>query len=286
MSWASLKDVTNRLAHAVAAFHLPPPPATAEVAPTSTSSDPQAVSLASVDPAPPGPSLATLPALVNGFDCPGDCPPPTVNILCQPHPDQARFTNRIIVKFSSIDEPTLNNALHITPQSVADLGNDDQVVGANIAHQLRLYVASITPPPDPAFVGAGKVAQVMAVMNEGFDAMERVFGQALASSLGAGSASAFYGVIRDKVYEGAPCPDCTLKVTGTVTHVAVSSFLSGTVGATLSTAGTLGLVGNVNVLGARCTVFHSGSLYNFFSSAPVQSPKSHSSSPLSIHGFS
>ena len=43
--------------------------------------------------------------------------------------------------------------------------------------------------------------------------------------------------------------------------------------------------GNVNVLGARCTVPHSGSFISFFSSAPVHSPKSHSSSPLSTFTF-
>ena len=40
--------------------------------------------------------------------------------------------------------------------------------------------------------------------------------------------------------------------------------------------------GNRNVDGARCTVRHSGSFISFFSSAPVQSPKSHSSRPRSI----
>src|SRR6516165_5265188 len=39
--------------------------------------------------------------------------------------------------------------------------------------------------------------------------------------------------------------------------------------------------GNRNPLGYRCTVFHSGSLARALSSPPVQSPKSHSSSPRS-----
>ena len=40
--------------------------------------------------------------------------------------------------------------------------------------------------------------------------------------------------------------------------------------------------GNRNVDGARWTVDHSGNFISFFSSAPVHSPKSHSSSPLSV----
>ena len=40
--------------------------------------------------------------------------------------------------------------------------------------------------------------------------------------------------------------------------------------------------GNRNVDGARCTVDHSGSFTSFLSSAPVHSPKSHSSRPLSV----
>src|SRR5438309_668051 len=40
--------------------------------------------------------------------CPGDCPPATVDIFCQPHPDQALYPGKVIAKFSSIDEKTLN----------------------------------------------------------------------------------------------------------------------------------------------------------------------------------
>ncbi len=43
--------------------------------------------------------------------------------------------------------------------------------------------------------------------------------------------------------------------------------------------------GKRNVDGARCTVFHSGNFISFFSSTPVQSPKSHSDSPLSTTTF-
>ncbi len=42
--------------------------------------------------------------------------------------------------------------------------------------------------------------------------------------------------------------------------------------------------GNRNVEGERCTVPHSGSFISFFSSAPVHSPKSHSSRPLWARG--
>ena len=44
--------------------------------------------------------------------------------------------------------------------------------------------------------------------------------------------------------------------------------------------------GNRNPDGLRCTAFHSGSFRSFDSSAPVHSPKSHSSRPLSTVTFS
>jgi hypothetical protein len=50
-------------------------------------------------------------------------------------------------------------------------------------------------------------------------------------------------------YRGAPCPDITLSVSGTFTHTTVSSFLSGTVGAAISSAGVAGISGHVNLLG-------------------------------------
>lgn len=187
-------------------------------------------------------------SIANNFDCPGDCPPATVNIFCQPHPDRERFPSRIIIKFSSIDEKTLNNTLQITPQNFQTLGANVAQVATAVAHKVRVFVESRVPPFNLTALPPEKVAAMQNAARETFDAMEVVFSQNLSNTLWSAGGD-LYTVLRDTVYAGAPCPDITLMMTGTLTHQVVSSFLSGTVGAVLSSSGNAGLMGNVNVLG-------------------------------------
>ena len=185
--------------------------------------------------------------------CPEDCPPPTVNIFCQPHPDQATYTNRVIAKFSSIDEPALNS-IGITRQAVRDALQDaggavESVVLA-IAQKLRNHVDAFIPRPPNALPKADEINQIL---DESLATLEGAFviflNDAVNAITGEKTADKIYGEIVRVAYMGAPCPDVTLKLTGILTHQYVSSFLSGEAGAIISTAGTAGLVGNINLLG-------------------------------------
>jgi len=227
MSWRNLKTTVERLQRAAAAYApLPPLPSAAPAASPAKS----------------------LPEMANGFTCPGGCPPATVNIFCQPHPDKTTFSNRVIMKFTSIDERTLNEVLHITPDNIATFGNNTTQVATNIAHMVRLFVESNTPPLNVAGLPPDKAAAIQNVARETLDAMEELFGVTLSNTLASAGAD-LYAIVRDTLYAGAPCPDMTLVASGTLTHQYVSSFLSGTVGAVLSSAGNAGIIGTVNLLG-------------------------------------
>ncbi len=181
--------------------------------------------------------------------CPGDCPPATVNILCQPHPDAALYPNRVVVKFTSIDENTLNTRLGITEQSIQNLLATSANIAADLAHQLRVSLDGIIPDPDPA-LGTANVTRLRTLKVQTLDSIESSFRDLLALAIGNNHASSFiYGQLRDLAYAGLPCPDVTFKVSGTGTHVAVSSFLSVTGEGTLSTTGSGGLAGKINLLG-------------------------------------
>lgn len=189
-----------------------------------------------------------------GLPCPGDCPPTTINIFCQPHPDEERFPRRVIARFSSVDEPTLNR-LGFTREVVrtrfAQGGNALLDLPIQIARAIRGHALDLTPLPDPAALGP-KAAEIQAFINESLNQLEgnlaALLRPAIAQAAGT-SADAVYDAIRDAAFAGAPCPDLTLSLSGTFTHTAVSSFLSGTVGAAVSTAGSAGVSGKINVLG-------------------------------------
>lgn len=214
---------------------------------------------ATATPALAGPALASfLPhaRYTNdfGLPCPGDCPPTTINIFCQPHPDEERFPRRVIARFSSIDEPTLNR-LGFTRDSVrarfAQGGNGLLDLPLQLARAVRNHALDLTPLPDPAALGA-KAAEIQAFIDQSLGQLEANLAALLRpkiSDAASTSADAVYDTLRDAAYAGAPCPDLTLSLSGTFTHTAVSSFLSGTVGATVSTAGSAGVSGKINVLG-------------------------------------
>ena len=185
--------------------------------------------------------------------CPEDCPPPTINIFCQPHPDQASYTNRVIAKFSSIDEPALNS-IGITRDAVRDTlrdagGTVESVVLA-VAQKLRNHVDSFIPRPPNALPKADEINQIL---DESLATLEGAFtlflNEAVNAIAGEKTADKIYDEIVRVAYMGAPCPDVTLKLTGIMTHQYVSSFMSGEAGAIISTAGSAGVVGNINIMG-------------------------------------
>lgn len=188
-----------------------------------------------------------------GLPCPGDCPPPTINLFCQPHPDAERFPRRVIARFSSIDEPTLNRLgfTRAWVHGVFDSGNDwAQRLAMAVAAGIRTNALFNTPMPEAQFLGDAKAIEIREVINDALASLESAYIPVLVDAVAnAATADAAYDRLRDTAYGGAPCPDLTLSVSGTFTHTFVSSFLSGTGGGAVSSAGVAGLSGRINVLG-------------------------------------
>lgn len=187
-----------------------------------------------------------------GLPCPGDCPPPTINVFCQPHPDQDKFPRVVIARFSSVSEETLNG-LGFTRAWVSSQfaqGNDWATRTAlAVAAGIRTNVLARTPLPTVANLGPA-TAELLAIINENAARLEATLVPLVVDAIANESnADAVYDRLVAVAYRGAPCPDITLSVSGTFTHTTVSSFLSGTVGAAISTAGVAGISGHVNLLG-------------------------------------
>jgi hypothetical protein len=202
----------------------------------------------------PPPSLPiSLPMNEAGeIPCPsGDCPPPTVNILCQPHPDADRYPNNVIFKFSSLDESFMNQ-IGLTRQFVEGLGLTSATeIGANVAAILRDAIDALFPKADPGLLGDALAADLNAEIENQLNQLEGLFAQAIAQAvqLALGDNADVYEAILAAAYAGVPCQDATVKLAGTFSHASVSSFLSGTGGVILSTAGSAGVVGNINLVG-------------------------------------
>ena len=187
---------------------------------------------------------------VGGIDCPEQCPPPTVNIFCQPHPDEVRFPGRIILKFTSINEDTLNNVFNISEETVRQwiAGNNDLALTAG--QELRDVIDQNTPDPDPSLLGQDFADTYTGLLNRIQTGFTTALDLALDASVDQG-APALYAVIRDTVYSGLPCPDMTLMMSGTMTQMAVASFMNVTGKAIVSTTGCAGVSGHVNLLGVH-----------------------------------
>lgn len=163
-------------------------------------------------------------------DCPGDCPPPSMNVLCMPHPDTDTFPHRPIVKFTSIDQQALQRIVSAVPglpdlttisAPNCDQGTIDQVTRA---------------------LGAG-----VPVLSGVVDALGR---QVMSAMRGAGAANAWQ-VLSWLAYAGLPCEDQTEQLTGTLSYAGISAFASITGGFRISTTGTVGAIGYLNVFGMR-----------------------------------
>lgn len=193
------------------------------------------------------------------FDCPtGPCPPPAVSILSQPHPDRRRYPDRVILKFTSIDEKSLNK-LGITPQFFQQLGltTPPEIAAATVGKLFDLIeqafpdINSLPLDTENKALVADKINQMKAdtraLLTNGF---------AAAIGIALGGNSNVYEAVKEMAYAGIPSPETTLKLTGTFSHAAVSSFMSITGGFTVSNVmlpvpliSSVGILGAVNVLG-------------------------------------
>lgn len=183
------------------------------------------------------PSPTTLP------ECPGDCPPPSMNVLCQPHPDQALFPGRAIVKFSSLDPAFLEErGLKSRLEALQD------ATPANIAHEasvaIRAQVESLAP------LGA-LPALLQKEARDKLDRLERLLLQQIEQALGKAGGATPWDVVSYLAYRGLDCVDETLQYTGSLSYVGVGAFASIEGGVNYGSTGAAGVIGDVKVLGMK-----------------------------------
>ena len=188
--------------------------------------------------------------------CPNaDCPPTTVNILCQPHPDQELYPNRVIIKFTSLDRVQATDILDqlgFTPQALEELGLDNaENIAADIAGFVRSLMEEVIPAALPELVGEDLANALNEERDKVLTDIEDGFRLSIRDSIidALNGESYVYEAVIQAAYKGITCPDVTVSLRGTFSQALVSSFLSVKGGGVLSTAGAVGLVGDLNVIG-------------------------------------
>jgi len=192
-------------------------------------------------------NMGEIALALNENECPTQdgCPPPSINLFCQPHPDTKPGTPlqevKVIIRFSSIDESTLNDPLGIYPDSF----NGMDVEGAvnHLVGKLKDFLKDVLIPEGAPWQ---------------FDIEEKIdnFGAAMIDSLlgwineqGFPAGTPVYDIIKEAAYQGVPCPDITISLKANFSHVAFASGLYAQGGVVMSTAGSLGLIGKLIVGG-------------------------------------
>ena len=195
---------------------------------------------------------------VRSTACPDDCPPQSMNILCQPHPDQDMHPGRVILKFTALEESFWAK---LPLPGGTTLGDRLKQIDAELNRR-------VGPLPDPKseakrivdLVGQGTERAIEGIVPAGnaTEPMLRALTTTLTTTLeGALSAlssaqdkpPSVYAIVKNELYRGVNCPDATLQVSGTFSYIGASAFISVTGGVTVSTTGTIGVTGFLNLLG-------------------------------------
>lgn len=189
--------------------------------------------------------------------CPtGDCPPATLNLLCQRHPSVAEgpsaanydgaYRERVIFKFTSLGRETVDDILAAVN---IDLNGSSAVVAANFADAARDFVNGLIPRA-PAGMPADQAQQINEFIDTSVAAMrDSVAGAVQLAFQSAAPGRAPLDVLYEVAYAGVPCVDVTIQLKGTFSYAPVSVALSATGGAVASTTGSAGILGSVNLFG-------------------------------------
>jgi photosystem II stability/assembly factor-like uncharacterized protein len=226
----------------------------------------QASRLHSQDSASPGMATAakqTSPALAGegaGADVPcptSDCPPPTINLLCQRHPSvdeppspdnyDGAYRETVIFKFTSLDRPIVDELL---ASADIDLAGDAATVGGRFADAVQALIGNLIPPV-PDTVPPAQRQQLEALIANGLAAMREALAVSVRVALeaAAGQGRTPLEAIYEAAYAGVPCLDITLQLKGTFSYSPISAALSATGGAVVSTTGSAGVLGSINLFG-------------------------------------
>src|SRR5690606_37661069 len=163
-------------------------------------------------------------------------------------PDFEAHPDRVIIKFTSLTETDLEQ-IGVTREWFESSGlTTAPEIAEEVAGTITDFINSITPRPDPNLTGPNGEPigqQLNAILDEVLANVRLALQGSIQAGVQAalGDNSNVFDAILNAAYAGVRCPDATVKLTGTFSHATVSSFLSGTGGAILSTTGSAGLAG-------------------------------------------
>ena len=183
----------------------------------------------SAEHAPEGTALA--------FPCPdGPCPPPSIGILYEPHPDETNYPDRIIFKYTSLNKAQVDDILESIGLSPTGL---QSMTPSAIANQISAAVISI-------------FRQQLPFMDDQLDTIENLLKGVLTQVVqkAMGDSQSVYDALLREAYKGLKAPNMNMKLTGTFSYTGISSFLSITGGAVVSpTVQSAGILGTLNLVG-------------------------------------
>lgn len=197
-----------------------------------------------------GPSAETPQA--EGEGCPtGDCPPETLNLLCQRHPSFAQtpspanyageFASTIIVKGTSLTQAQVDDLITragldgILGAAGAGSSLTNAEVADRFAVEVRNTVSTLIPRP-PA--GSPGEADLLLAIEDALDLLRDILRATTRRTLdGLTAGLTPRDALRKAGYAGLECRDVTTKLSGTFSHTAVSTFLKVEGGYSVSTRG-------------------------------------------------
>jgi len=184
--------------------------------------------------------------------CPGGCPPPTVNILCQPHPMQEKYPNRVIFKFSSIPADQIIDRFGLGPGNPIFAYGAEQftnTIGPLAASGVVYFARSLTPPVGNTIPNEGLRNTLSNAQEEAFVLLSNTVISTIASAFSSNAAGSIYERFVNLVEAGVPCLDMTMTMAGRVSYVGIGNFAYVQGKVVGSSAGTVGVVGTLNVIG-------------------------------------
>lgn len=180
-----------------------------------------------------------------GCDC--NCPPPSMNPLCQPHPDGAAYPGRAILKFSAISEQMLDDWGLLTV--IDGAAGDAQGAIASLIVGVRDALSPMVPAlPESFALPPGTPAELVEIARRPVDAVVDPLHERLLEIADDGVTDLRKRLL-DALWAGIECPDITLQVTGTFSYTGVGYFLTVTGGINLGTTGAGGIIGSINLFG-------------------------------------
>lgn len=213
------------------------------------------------------------------FDCTGPgFPPPTINPFCELHPDQAQYPGRIIFKGAWLTEAQVNslgiNAADPRFQPTIAQGFDacaagielaaTQIAGAasaQILTKLQQLRTAVSGNPAVLKLVDQLAGDALGIAGAAAAALDSAVALQLKELFRAGLMEAFeqgttvnpntplYQLIVQRAREGMKCIDVTVRGNATFTWQPISIIFDVTGGVFLSTTGTEGVEGSVNMLG-------------------------------------